>query len=90
MVPGLTFYYVTKTIIEDHGHIKEFVIIQTKMDEFKIEYVSQHEFTTEQRKKILEAIRIYVGENLKISFERNDVLKRSKSGKLKQFTSELK
>lgn len=90
VVPGLTFYYVTKTIIEDHGHIKEFVIIQTKMDEFKIQYVSQHEFTTEQRKKILEAIRIYVGENLKISFERNDILKRSKSGKLKQFTSQLK
>jgi len=90
VVPGLTFYYVTKTIIEDHGHIKEFVITQTEIDEFKIEYVSRHEFTKEQREKILEAIRIYVGENLKITFERNDILKRSKSGKLKQFTSQLK
>ena len=90
VVPGLTFYYVTKTIIEDNGHIKEFVIIQTEMDEFKIEYVSKHEFTPDQRSKILEAIATYVGENLKIVFERKDILKRSRSGKLKQFTSHLK
>ncbi|MCB7481880.1 phenylacetate--CoA ligase family protein [Christiangramia sediminis] len=90
VVPGLTFYYVTKTIIEDNGHIKEFVIIQTEMDEFKIEYVSKHEFTHDQRSKILEAIATYVGENLKIVFERKDILKRSRSGKLKQFTSHLK
>lgn len=90
VVPGLTFYYVTKTIIEDNGYIKEFIIIQTKMDEFDIEYVSKNEFTADQRKKILEAIATYVGENLKINFERKDILKRSRSGKLKQFTSLLK
>lgn len=90
VVPGLTFYYVTKTIIEDTGHIKEFVIIQTEMDEFKIEYVSEQEFSKEQRSKILEAIGTYVGENLKINFERKDILKRSRSGKLKQFISHLK
>ncbi|SDS38565.1 phenylacetate--CoA ligase family protein [Gramella sp. MAR_2010_147] len=90
IVPGLTFYYVTKTIIEDNGHIKEFVITQTKIDEFRIEYVSGKEFSQVQRGKILEAIGIYVGENLKISFERKDILKRSRSGKLKQFTSLLK
>lgn len=90
VVPGLTFYYVTKTIIEDNGHIKEFVIIQTEMDEFKIEYVSKHKLTEDQRSKILEAIGTYVGKNLKIVFERKDILKRSRSGKLKQFTSHLK
>ncbi|MDR5591384.1 phenylacetate--CoA ligase family protein [Christiangramia sp. SM2212] len=89
VVPGLTFYYVTKTIIEDNGHIKEFVIIQTKLDEFNIEYVSKNEFSNEQRAKILEAIATYVGKNLKINFERKDILKRSQSGKLKQFTSLL-
>jgi phenylacetate-CoA ligase len=29
--PGLTFYYVTKSIIEDDGNVKEFVIKQTKL-----------------------------------------------------------
>ena len=89
VVPGLTFYYVTKTIIEDTGNIKEFVIIQTKIDEFQINYVSEYELTAEQKARIMDAVKIYVGDNLVILFERKDILKRSQSGKLKQFTSEL-
>lgn len=89
VVPGLTFYYVTKTIIEDNGNIKEFVIIQTKIDEFRIEYVSEQDLTKDQKSKILEAVGTYVGKNLNISFERKEILKRSISGKLKQFTSLL-
>ncbi len=89
IVPGLTFYYVTKTIIEDTGNIKEFVIVQTKKDEFEIDYVSEIELSKEQKQKILKAIETYVGKNLKISFERKEILKRSPSGKLKQFTSRV-
>ncbi|GAA4310024.1 phenylacetate--CoA ligase family protein [Pontixanthobacter gangjinensis] len=89
VVPGLTFYYVTKTIIEDNGNIKEFVIIQTKTDEFHINYVSENELTTEQKARIMDAVKIYVGDNLVIVFERKDILKRSRSGKLKQFTSQI-
>ncbi|WP_373057248.1 phenylacetate--CoA ligase family protein [Zunongwangia sp. H14] len=87
VVPGLTFYYVTKTIIADTGSIKEFVITQTALDAFKIEYVSDKAFNEEQVQKILAAIEKYVGKNLKVNFERKAILKRSKSGKLKQFTS---
>ncbi len=87
VVPGLTFYYVTKSIIEDAGSIKEFVIIQTEPDTFKIEYVSDKEFTLLQHQKILAAIETFVGKDLKVNFERMDVLVRNKSGKLKQFTS---
>ncbi|QED38477.1 phenylacetate--CoA ligase family protein [Antarcticibacterium arcticum] len=87
VVPGLTFYYVTKSIIEDAGSIKEFVIIQTEPDTFKIEYVSEKEFTLLQHQKILAAIETFVGKDLKVNFERMDVLVRNKSGKLKQFTS---
>lgn len=90
VVPGLTFYYVTKTIIEDSGNIKEFVIIQTKIDEFRIEYVSQKELLSHQKDEILKAIETYVGKDLQITFERKEILKRSLSGKLKQFTSLLK
>ena len=87
VVPGLTFYYVTKSIIEDAGTIKEFVIIQTGMETFKIEYVSEKEFTPAQIQKILAAIETFVGKDLKVNFERKTVLQRNKSGKLKQFTS---
>lgn len=89
VVPGLTFYYVTKTIIEDSGNIKEFVITQTEIDAFRIEYVSNEELTSAQKNSILEAIGTYVGKNLQVNFERKELLKRSPSGKLKQFTSLL-
>ena len=87
VVPGLTFYYVTKSIIEDAGSIKEFLIVQTALDKFKIEYVSENEFTEVQVQKILSAIETFVGKNLHVEFEKMPLLKRNKSGKLKQFTS---
>lgn len=87
VVPGLTFYYVTKSIIEDAGSIKEFVIVQTGMDRFQIEYVSDKDFSPVQIQKILTSIETFVGKDLKVDFERKPVLKRNVSGKLKQFTS---
>lgn len=89
VVPGLTFYYVTKTIIEDSGNIKEFVVTQTKINAFRIEYVSSKKLDPRQKNAILEAIKTYVGKDLQVEFERREVLKRSPSGKLKQFTSLL-
>jgi phenylacetate-CoA ligase len=88
--PGLTFYYVTKSIIEDDGNVKEFVINQLKMDTFEIEYVSSIALTSNQIKKIEEAIQMYLESGLTFIFTRKEILKRSKSGKLKQFTSFLK
>lgn len=88
--PGLTFYYVTKSIIEDDGNVKEFIINQLKLDTFEIQYVSTVELTSDQIKKIENAIQTYLEEGLTFIFTRKKVLKRSKSGKLKQFTSFLK
>jgi len=87
--PGLTFYYVTKSIIEDDGNVKEFVIKQTKTDSFEIEYVSETELNLAQIKKIEQAIALYLEPNLKFSFTRKKVLERSNRGKLKQFKSML-
>jgi phenylacetate-CoA ligase len=85
--PGLTFYYVTKSIIEDDGNVKEFIIIQTKIDTFEIEYVSKNELNSKQIKKIETAIALYLEPNLKFSFFRKKALERSNRGKLKQFKS---
>jgi phenylacetate-CoA ligase len=85
--PGLSFYYVTKSIIEDDGNVKEFVIKQTKIDTFEIEYVSKVEFNQLQIDKIETAIALYLEKGLVISFIRKEKLERSKSGKLKQFVS---
>ncbi len=88
--PGLTFYYVTKNIIEDDGNVKEFVIKQTKIDTFEIEYVSEIELNLKQIKKINQAIEIYLEPNLNFRFTRKKTLERSNRGKLKQFVSIVK
>ena len=88
--PGLTFYYVTKSIIEDDGNVKEFVIKQTKIDTFDIEYVSGVELTEVQIQQMEKAITTYLENGLTFSFTRKEKLERSKSGKLKQFVSLVK
>jgi phenylacetate-CoA ligase len=88
--PGLTFYYVTKSIIEDDSNVKEFVVKQTTIDTFEIEYVSITELSLAQIQKIETAIALYLEEGLSFRFFRKEKLERSKSGKLKQFVSLLK
>ncbi len=85
--PGLTFYYVTKSIIEDDGNVKEFVIKQTKMDTFEIDYVSEVALTSAQIQKIEEAITLYLEPHLHFIFTRKASLERTNRGKLKQFKS---
>jgi phenylacetate-CoA ligase len=87
--PGLTFYYVTKSIIEDDGNVKEFIIKQTKIDHFEVEYVSEYELNTEQIEKINQAVALYLEPNLHFTFNRKKALERNNRGKLKQFTSFL-
>ncbi len=87
--PGLTFYYVTKSIIEDDGNVKEFVVKQTKVDTFDIEYISTSELHLAQIQKIETAITLYLEQGLTFRFIRKEKLERSKSGKLKQFISFL-
>jgi len=86
---GLTFYYITKSIIEDDGAIKEFVIEQLKPDTFKIIYVSPENISEEKMEHITLEMESYLEKGLQINFKRQEKLIRSKSGKLKQFSSYL-
>ena len=87
--PGLTFYYVTKSIIEDDGNVKEFIIKQVKIDAFEVEYVSENKLSDDHIHKIEEAITLYLEPNLHFTFTRRISLERSNRGKLKQFKSML-
>ncbi|MFK7032925.1 phenylacetate--CoA ligase family protein [Flavobacterium oreochromis] len=87
--PGLTFYYVTKSIIKNDGNVKEFIIKQTKIDSFEIDYVSDKELSDENKLNIEKAIYLYLEPNLHFSYNRKSTLIRSKRGKLKQFESLL-
>lgn len=84
---GLTFYYITKSIIEDNGNVKEFIIEQHKKDTFKVIYVSSSEISEDKKIIIINEMETYLEKGLNINFERKNQLQRSKSGKLKQFSS---
>ncbi len=84
---GLTFYYITKSIIENDGNVKEFIVEQLNTDTFKIYYVSTDELTEDKKELIENEMTTYLEKGLNIIFEKQDRLKRSKSGKLKQFSS---
>lgn len=40
IVPTLTFYHFTKTLIKEYLNVNEFVIKQIKLNEFTVEYSS--------------------------------------------------
>jgi len=88
-VPGLTFYYVTKSIIEDDGNVKEFVVVQTEKNVFEINYVSEKTLTQKEEMEIQKAMETYLEAGLNLTLKRVETLDRSRRGKLKQFTSLL-
>lgn len=87
--PGLTFYYITKSIIQDDGNVKEFIIRQTKLDTFEIDYVSEIKLNETQIKQIEKAVETYLESGLIFIYNQKEVLERTQRGKLKQFQSNL-
>lgn len=88
--PGMTFYSITKKLFGDDGNVKEFVIKQTEIDVFEIEYTSENPLTNTEIEKVEKVFSVYLEPNLKYHFIRKEKLERGKSGKLKQFVSSLK
>src|SRR5690554_318417 len=86
---GMTFYVITKDIMDKDGNIKEFKIIQTQINKFVIEYSSQIELTESQKEFISSKFDEYLEKGLRYEFIRKDSLERTLSGKLKQFESKL-
>jgi phenylacetate-CoA ligase len=86
---GLTFYYITKSVIENDGNVSEFIIEQTALDHFIIRFVSREALSSENKVLITKEMKRYLEPGISVSFERVDKLNRSKSGKLKQFTSHI-
>lgn len=86
---GLTFYYITKNIIEDNGNVKEFIIEQLTLNTFKVSYTSTKTISEEKIQVINNAFIKYLESGLIVTYEKKNKLKRSKSGKLKQFISHV-
>ncbi|HMI07825.1 MAG TPA: hypothetical protein VK528_09795 [Flavobacterium sp.] len=87
---GMTFYSITKKLFGDDGNVKEFVIKQTKLDTFEIEYTSENPLTETEITVMEKVFADFLEPGLTYLYHRKMVLERSKSGKLKQFVSLLK
>ena len=76
-------------MIDDTANIKEFIVEQLAIDEFKVTYTAEQTIGIDKEKAIKEALEKYVGSGLKISIEKVELLDRGARGKLKQFISHL-
>ena len=87
--PGLTFYYISKSLLEGGDFMKEFIIKQTAIDHFHFEYVAERAINDGEKAKVLAAMNTYLEPGLNASFEKKEQIERTKAGKLKHFFSEL-
>ncbi|CAN5668695.1 phenylacetate--CoA ligase family protein [soil metagenome] len=87
--PGLTFYYISKSLLEGGDFMKEFIIKQQSINHFHFEYIADREIEETEKAKIFEAMNTYLEPGLNASFERKEKIERTKAGKLKHFFSEL-
>ena len=83
--PGLTFYYVSKSLLEQSGMIKEFIIKQIAPTTFHFEYVADNELTHDQRLQVQKLMDQYLEPGLTATFERKVRIERAASGKFKHF-----
>jgi phenylacetate-CoA ligase len=84
-VPALTFYYITKSLIQEDFKIKEFIIKQLTKKNFHYEYVSEFELSSDAIVKINKAMELYLEPGLIATFEKKELIERLKAGKFKQF-----
>lgn len=88
--PGLTFYYISKALLEKTGIINEFIIRQVKIDTFIFEMVMSRNFERSEIKYLEKSVSKYLQSNLTIVLKKVPEIKRPDSGKIKHFFSELK
>lgn len=87
--PGLTFYYISKKLLESGGRIKEFIIIQKTINTFLFKYVANEELSDSEKLEIQKAMDLYLEPDLICEFSKCEFIERTKAGKLKHFFSKL-
>ncbi|HMS32592.1 MAG TPA: phenylacetate--CoA ligase family protein [Ignavibacteria bacterium] len=87
---GVTFYFITRSILENIGSLKEFIIKQTEPDKFIFEIVSDEDISEKDKSKLQNKMDTYLEPGLKFEIRRVDRIERTKAGKMKHFHSHIK
>lgn len=90
VVPGLTFYYVTKSLLKENGLVREIVVKQHDIDSFEVLYVASRELNASEQLGVKHLLNTYLEQGLRLRTTRVEQIKRQKSGKLKQFENLIK
>ena len=85
--PGLTFYYISRSILEKTTDIKEFIIIQKELDLFVFEIVSTKHITDKIVMELRKQMDLYLEKGLRLKINRVKAIDRPIGGKLKHFYS---
>jgi phenylacetate-CoA ligase len=86
---GVSFYFITRSIMEKIDSLKEFIIRQVAPDKFVFDVVSDEEISDSDKKMIQKNLDMYLETGLSFEINRVDKIKRTKAGKMKHFYSEL-
>ena len=86
---GLTFYYISRSILESTGILSEFIIRQVAIDHFIFDIVSSRDLLPVEIGQMEEKLSLYLMPGLRLDINRVDKIDRPPSGKLKHFYSEL-
>lgn len=87
--PGLTFYYISRSILESSGVLREFIIRQTGLADFVFDIVADRELTGDEEAAIRAKMEMYLEPGLRLTIRRVPSITRPVSGKIKHFYSEL-
>lgn len=86
---GLTFYYISRDVLEQSGVLKEFIVRQTRLDRFVLDVVAERDLTEEEVLLVKKKVSTYLEPGLDVVINRVETIERPASGKIKHFYSEL-
>ena len=87
--PGLTFYYISRSILEKSNSIKQFKIVQEELSKFRFIYVSNNDLSEEEKSEIIRSSYEYLEPGLFFEFERCKQINNEYSGKIQHFFSKI-
>ncbi|MBI89197.1 MAG: AMP-binding protein [Candidatus Marinimicrobia bacterium] len=87
IAPGLTFYYISRSILEKSSVLKEFIIKQIEKDFFIFEVVSFKPIDDTLLLELQDNVDKYLEPGIRIKINRVDSISRPNSGKIKHFYS---
>lgn len=86
---GLSFYYISRSIMEEKAFIKEFIVRQTKLDTFEFDIVSDQPLNKEIESELSKKMDEYLEPGLRVIINMVDHIERPESGKIKHFYCEI-